>query len=132
MENIINYIKWGIVSLGTLFTWIFGAWDIPLITLLVFIFLDYLTGIIKVCKNKELCSNIGLKGIAKKGLILIVLLVAVMLDRLLGNGTWMFRTMIAYFYITNEGISILENCAALGVPIPEKLKQALKQLNNKK
>lgn len=73
-----------------------------------------------------------MKGIAKKGLILIVLLVAFMLDRLLDNGTWMFRTMIAYFYITNEGISILENCAALGVPIPEKLKQAFKQLNNKK
>ena len=73
-----------------------------------------------------------MKGITKKGLILIVLLVAVMLDRLLDNGTWMFRTLIAYFYIMNEGISILENCAALGVPIPEKLKQALKQLNNKK
>ncbi|AMN34602.1 phage holin family protein [Clostridium perfringens] len=131
MENIINYIKFGIVSLGTLFTWIFGAWDIPLITLLVFIFLDYLTGVIKGCKNKELCSNIGLKGITKKGLILIVLLVAVMLDRLLDNGTWMFRTMIAYFYIMNEGISILENCSALGVPIPEKLKQALKEVNNK-
>ena len=132
MENIINYIKWGIVSLGTLFTWIFGAWDIPLITLLVFIFLDYLTGVIKGCKSKELCSNIGFRGITKKGLILVVLLVAVMLDRLLDNGTWMFRTLIAYFYIMNEGISILENCAALGVPIPEKLKQALKQLNNKK
>ena len=66
MENIINYVKLGVVSLGTLFTWIFGAWDIPLITLLVFIFLDYFTGIIKWCKNKELCSNIGLKGIAKK------------------------------------------------------------------
>lgn len=132
MENIINYIKWGIVSLGTLFTWIFGAWDIPLITLLVFIFLDYLTGVIKGGKSKELCSNIGLRGITKKGLILVVLLVAVMLDRLLDNGTWMFRTLIAYFYIMNEGISILENCAALGVPIPEKLKQALKQLNNKK
>ena len=107
MENIINYIKWGIVSLGTLFTWIFGAWDIPLITLLVFIFLDYLTGVIKGCKSKELCSNIGLRGITKKGLILVVLLVAVMLDRLLDNGTWMFRTLIAYFYIMNEGISIL-------------------------
>ena len=124
MENIINYIKWGIVSLGTLFTWIFGAWDIPLIT--------YLTGVIKGCKSKELCSNIGLRGITKKGLILVVLLVAVMLDRLLDNGTWMFRTLIAYFYIMNEGISILENCAALGVPIPEFLRQALKQLNNKK
>ncbi|MDU5494119.1 MAG: phage holin family protein [Clostridium perfringens] len=131
MENIINYIKWGIVSLGTLFTWIFGAWDIPLITLLVFIFLDYLTGVIKGCKSKELCSNIGLRGITKKGLILVVLLVAVMLDRLPDNGTWMFRTLIAYFYIMNEGISILENCAALGVPIPEKLKQALRELNNK-
>lgn len=131
MENIISYIKLGVVSLGTLFTWIFGAWDFPLITLVVFIFLDYLTGVIKGCINKELCSNIGLKGIAKKGSILIVILVATMLDRLLSNGSWMFRTMICYFYISNEGISILENCAALGVPIPEVLTKALKQLNNK-
>ena len=132
MESIIICIKLGVVFLGTLFTWIFGAWDMPIVTLLVFIFLDYLTGVIKGCKSKELCSNIGLRGITKKGLILVVLLVAVMLDRLLDNGTWMFRTLIAYFYIMNEGISILENCAALGVPIPEFLRQALKQLNNKK
>lgn len=131
MESIIVFFKVVVVFLGTLFTWIFGAWDMPIITLLVFIFLDYLTGVIKSGKSKELCSKEGLKGITKKGLILVVLLVAVMLDRLLENGTWMFRTLIAYFYISNEGISILENCADLGVPIPEVLRQALKKLNNK-
>lgn len=132
MDNIISYIKLGIVTLGTLFTWIFGAWDIPLVTLVVFIFLDYLTGVIKGCANKNLCSNIGLRGIVKKVLILVVLLVAVMLDRLLDNGVWMFRTLICYFYISNEGISILENCADLGVPIPDVLRKTLKQLKDKK
>lgn len=131
MESIIVGIKLGVVFLGTLFTWIFGAWDMPIITLLVFIFLDYLTGVLKSGKSNQLCSKAGLRGITKKGLILVVLLVAVMLDRLLENGTWMFRTLIAYFYISNEGISILENCAELGVPIPEFLRQALKQLDKK-
>lgn len=131
MENIINYIKLGVVSLGTLFNWIFGALDIPLITLLVFIFLDYLTGAIKGCINKELCLSIGLREIIKKSLILIVVLVGVMLDRLIGNGTWMFKGLITYFYIIKEGTSILANCVALGVPIPEKLKETLRQLNNK-
>ena len=65
-------------------------------------------------------------------MILTVLIVAVMLDRLLNNGTWVFRTVICYFYIANEGISLLENGAALGLPIPEKLKDALIQLREGK
>lgn len=132
MENIISYINSAGIALQNLFAWIFGAWDNQLTTLLVFIFLDYLTGVIKGCKNKELCLSIGLKGMINKSLILIVLLVGVMLDRLIGNGTWMFKGLITYFYIIKEGTSILSNCASLGVPIPEKLKEALKQLDNKK
>lgn len=132
MENIISYVNSLGVALQNLFIWIFGDLDTPLITLLVFIFLDYLTGVINGCKNKEFCLSIALKGIIKKCLILVVLLVGVMLDRLLDNGTWMFKGLISYFYIIKEGTSILTNCASLGVPIPEKLKEALKQLDNKK
>ncbi|XZH34394.1 phage holin family protein (plasmid) [Clostridium perfringens] len=132
MEKLFDYIKLLVIALGTGFTWLFGVWDIPLVVLVIFMVLDQLTGVIRGYVNKELSSDVGLKGIARKCVILIILIVAVMLDRLLNTGSWMFRTMVAYFYIANEGISLLENCASLGAPIPEKLKHALIQLKEGK
>ena len=126
--------KTTIAFIGTGFTWLFGAWNTALLVLIAFMVLDYVTGLIKAYINKVISSDIGLKGIARKSLILIVLMVAVMLDRLLNSGTWLFRTLVCYFYIANEGISLLENCSQLGVPIPTKLQDALVQLKegNKK
>ncbi len=89
--------------------------------------LDYGTGLLRAWINKEVSSDVGLRGIARKAVIFVVLIVAVMLDRLLNTGTWVFRTLVCYFYIANEGISLLENCAGLGLPIPEKIKDALAQ-----
>ena len=132
MENLFDDLRILVVAIGTGLTWLFGVWDIPLITLVIFMILDQLTGVIRGYVNKELSSDVGLKGIARKCVILIILIVAVMLDRLLNTGSWMFRTMVAYFYIANEGISLLENCASLGAPIPEKLKHALIQLKEGK
>lgn len=128
MENLLNYFK-GIVALtGTAFTWLFGAWDIALMVLVMFIALDYVTGLLRAYINKEVSSSVGGKGIARKAMIFVVLIVAVLLDRLLNTGTWVFRTIVCYFYIANEGISLLENCAGLGLPIPEKVKDVLAQL----
>lgn len=129
-----NIIKTFVAAIGTCITWLFGAWDTALIVLIAFMVLDYITGLIKAYVNKVVSSDVGLKGIARKSLILIVLIVAVMLDRLLNTGTWLFRTLVCYFYIANEGISLLENCSQLGLPIPDKLKEALIQLKegNKK
>lgn len=132
MENIFDYSKMGIVAIGTLFTWLLGAWDTPLVILIVLMSLDYITGITKGYVNKDLSSNIGLKGIARKGIIFTILIVAVMLDRLLNTGNWIFRTLVCYFYIANEGISIIENASELGVPVPSKLKNALIQLKEDK
>ncbi|EPB8165176.1 holin family protein [Clostridium perfringens] len=132
MENIFDYLKMGIVAIGTLFTWLLGAWDTPLVILIVLMSLDYITGITKGYVNKDLSSNVGLKGIARKGIIFIILIVAVMLDRLLNTGNWIFRTLVCYFYIANEGISIIENASKLGVPVPSKLKNALIQLKEDK
>ena len=123
-------IKSIIAVMGTCITWLFGIWDTAIIVLLVFMVLDYITGLIKAYVNKEISSDVGLKGIARKSLILIVIIVAVLLDRLLNAGTWLFRTLICYFYIANEGISLLENCAHLGLPIPDNLKEALVQLQS--
>ena len=120
-----------VASLGTLLTWLFGAWDIALMVLVCFMVLDYLTGLIKAYITKKLSSNVGLHGIARKSVILIVLIMSVMLDRILNSGTWVFRTLVCYFYIANEGLSILENCSVIGLPVPSKLQEALDQLKNK-
>lgn len=130
MENVLNYFKLAVVSIGTGVTWLLGSWDTALVVLIAFMILDYITGLLRAWINKEVSSDVGLKGIARKSVILIVLIVAVLLDRLLNTGTWVFRTLICYFYIANEGISLLENCAGLGLPIPEKLKDALEQLKD--
>lgn len=124
-EHTIKYITAGV---GTSITWLFGAWDTALTVLVCFMILDYLTGVLRAFINKQVSSNIGLVGIARKSLILIVLIVGVLLDRLLNSETWVFRTLIAYFYIANEGISLLENCVGLGLPVPQKLQDTLIQL----
>ena len=127
-------IKIIITTMGTALTWLFGSWDTALIVLVCFMVLDYITGVLRSYINKTVSSDVGLRGIARKSVILIVLIVAVLLDRLLNAETWVFRTLVAYFYISNEGISLLENCVGLGLPVPEKLKDALLQLRegNKK
>ena len=130
MENVLNYFKVIVATIGTGLTWIFGAWDTALVVLITFIVLDYITGLLRAWINKEVSSDVGLKGIARKTVIFIVLIVAVLLDRLLNTGTWVFRTVTCYFYIANEGISLLENCAGLGLPIPEKIKDVLIQLKD--
>lgn len=132
MEKIINYLKCGVSVVGTVFTYLFGSWDKALAVLITFMALDYITGIIKAWYKKEISSNTGLHGLARKGTILIVLIIAVLLDRLINEGTWVFRTLVCYFYIANEGISILENIAVLNVPFPAKLKEVLIQLQEKK
>ena len=127
-------ISWIAALLGTLFTWLFGAWDIALQILITFMILDYATGLLRGYAGKNLSSDTGLKGIARKCIILAVLIVAVLLDRLINIDNWIFRTLICYFYIANEALSILENCSVLGLPIPSKLQDALEQLKegNKK
>lgn len=132
MERILNEFKGVVAIIGTGITWLLGSWDTALMVLIAFMALDYVTGLLKGWYNKQLSSYTASRGIAKKSLIFIVLIVAVLLDRLLNTGTWVFRTLVCYFYIANEGISLLENCAELGLPIPEKIKETLIQLKDVK
>ena len=118
-----------VAIMATFFTYLFGGWDVALSILITFMILDYITGVIWAYIQKNLNSEVGFKGLVKKCTILIVLIVGSMLDRLLNSGEWVFRTLVAYFYIANEGISLLENISNLGVPIPAKIKDALEQLN---
>lgn len=131
MEKLLEYFKVIVACVSTGVTWLVGAWDMAIIILVSFMAIDYITGVIKAYINKEVSSDIGRRGIAKKAGMLIVLIVAVMLDRLINTGTWVFRTAVCYFYIANEGISLLENLGAIGVPIPAKMAEALKQLSDR-
>lgn len=126
MEKVFNSV---VAVTATFFTYLFGGWDIALIVLVAFMVLDYVTGVICAYIQKTLNSEIGFKGLIKKCMILVVLVVAVLLDRMINSGTAVFRTLVCYFYIANEGISLLENVSNLGLPIPDKLKVALEQLN---
>lgn len=130
-----NIFKTLTAGIGTGLTWLFGTWDIALQVLVILIAADYITGIMKGWINKELSSDIGLKGIARKAIIFIVLIVAVCLDKLLNNGVWVFRTMVSYFYIANEGLSILENVVEISLgkekDVPQFLINMLKQIKDK-
>ena len=118
---------------GTLFSWLFGAWDLSLMILVTTMALDYVTGTTRGYVNKQLSSEYGFRGLAKKLTIFYVLILAVLIDRLIGNG-WIFRTLVCFWYTGNEGASVLENAAAIGLPIPRQLVDALDQLRegNKK
>lgn len=125
MQEKFNFV---VATVGTFLTWLFGGWNMALYILVLFIAVDYLTGVIKGFFTKELSSNTGMKGLLKKATIFLILIVAVGLDRMLNTDNWLFRTATCYFFIANEGISIIENIAVIGVPVPKKLVDALKQL----
>lgn len=116
----------------------FGGLDTLLIVLCAFMGVDYLTGLIAAWLGKSgksstggMDSKAGAAGIARKGLMLLVVLVAAMLDRVLGTEQAVFRTAIIWFYLANEGLSILENLAVAGVPFPERLKTVLEQMKQR-
>lgn len=105
-----------------------GGFDTMMITLLIFMCLDYVTGVLVAIKNKKLCSKVGFTGIARK----IFILILVGMANMLGNSINIdgIRYIVIAFYLANEGISIIENGAKFGLPIPEKLKDILEQLKD--
>lgn len=118
-----NIIVGGIVASAIYFL---GGWDMLLQVLITLIILDYVTGMLAGYIQRELSSRVGFIGIAKKLSILIMVVVSTTIDRL--TGTDVIRIATCLFFIGNEGISILENCAQSGIPIPQKLLVALQQL----
>lgn len=122
MENWLNAI---VSVVCTTFIWLIGGLDVALLCLLVAIVLDYISGLIKAYNTKTLSSNIGFRGILKKVGILIIVMLAVVVDRVtIDNGG--IRTLVIYYFVANEGLSIIENLAQAGLPIPKALKDALK------
>ena len=115
-----------------------GEWDVTLTVLVVLMVMDYVSGVIVAACGRSpksetggLNSKIGFIGLAKKGFIMFMVLLAAMLDSVIGTDGTMFRTMAVGYYIANEGLSVLENAALLGVPFPEKMRKALEILRDK-
>ncbi|HEO5021368.1 TPA: phage holin family protein [Streptococcus agalactiae] len=118
-------------AIGGLIGSIFGEVDSFLFALMVFISIDYITGLMAAAVEKRLASNIGFKGIFKKIAILFLVSVGHLIDTEIIKQGGAIRTMVIFFYLSNEGLSILENAVRIGLPIPEKLQALLKQFNEK-
>jgi toxin secretion/phage lysis holin len=128
----LRYLQILITVSGGFAGWFLGDFNGFLYTLVVFTALDYITGVIQAIFTKTLSSEVGLKGIIRKLLIFILVGVGHIIDtQLLGEAGHPVRTLIIFFFIGNEGISLLENIEKLGIPIPEKLKSILAQFKNR-
>ena len=120
-----------LAGIGGWLGWFLGGCDGLLYALLAFVVIDYITGIMCAVVDKQLSSEVGFKGIFKKVLIFALVGVVHILDtRIIGAGS-VLRTAVIFFYLSNEGVSLLENAAYLGLPIPQKLKSVLEQLHDR-
>lgn len=132
MNDVWNWIRGAIATLGGVLGWLLGGVDGFLYTLIAFSVLDYITGVIAAGVEKKLDSNVGFKGIARKIAIFIVVALGHLVDREILGDSAVLRTAAIFFYLSNEGLSILENIARIGLPVPEKLREVLAQLKENK
>lgn len=131
MKEFWNTIQLIFAAIGGWLGYYLGGCDGLLIALVVFVVVDYITGVMCAIADKKLSSEVGFKGICKKVLIFILVGIANILDvHVIGTGS-ILRTAVIFFYISNEGLSLLENAGHLGLPIPAKLKEVLEQLHDR-
>lgn len=132
MKTFTEIMSGASAMLGGFTGWFLGGFDGFLYGLLIFVIIDYITGVMVAVVQKKLSSEIGFKGIFKKVLIFCLVGVAHIVDtQIIGDGS-VLRTAVIFFYLSNEGISILENVSLIGLPVPEKLKEVLEQLRKEK
>lgn len=128
----LNTLALALTSVGAVLGIFFGKINGLFIALLVAVVLDYISGLISAIVRKQLSSSVGFKGIAKKVLIFLIVGVANLIDvYVLGGESAVLRSSVIFFYLANEGISILENAGECGLPIPTKLRRILAQLKDK-
>jgi len=131
MKEFWTTIQLVFAGIGGWLGYFLGGCDGLLIALAVFATVDYITGVLCAIADKKLSSTVGFKGICRKVLIFILVGIANVVDvNVIGDGS-ILRTAVIFFYLSNEGVSLLENAAHLGLPIPEKLKEVLEQLHDR-
>ena len=131
MKEFWNTMQMVFAAVGGWLGYFLGGCDGLLIALVVFAVVDYITGVMCAVSDKELSSKVGFRGICRKVLIFILVGAANILDaQVIGSGS-VLRTAVIFFYLSNEGVSLLENAAHLGLPIPKKLKDVLAQIHDR-
>ncbi len=131
MKNVVTVGQYVITGIGGVMGWLFGGFDGFLYALIAFVVIDYITGVLAAIYTKQLSSEVGFKGIAKKVMIFLLVGIGNIVDiEILKTGA-ILRTAVIFFYLSNEGISIVENAARLELPIPVKLIEVLKQIDGK-
>ena len=131
MKEFWNTIQLVFAAIGGWLGYFLGGCDGLLIALVVFVVVDYLTGVMCAIADHKLSSAVGFKGICRKVLIFLLVGIANILDvQVIGSGS-VLRTAVIFSYISNEGVSLVENAAHLGLPVPDKLKDVLEQLHDR-
>ena len=131
MKEFWNTIQLIFFAVGGWLGYFLGGCDGLLYALIAFVVIDYITGVMCAIINRELSSAVGFKGIFRKVLLFLLVGIANIIDvQVIGTGA-VLRTAVIFFYISNEGVSLLENAGHLGLPIPEKIKTVLEQLHDR-
>ena len=131
MKQIWTGIQLAFTAVGGFLGWFLGGLDGFLYALIAFTVIDYITGVMCAIVDKNLSSAVGFKGICRKVLIFTLVGIGNIVDVYVLGEAGVLRTAVIFFYISNEGVSLLENSAHLGLPIPEKLKEVLEQLHDR-
>ncbi len=131
MKELWNLVQLGFSAIGGWIGYFLGGGDGLLYALVAFVVLDYLTGIMCAVADQKLSSDVGFRGICRKVLIFSLVGVGHLLDQEIFGETGVLRTAILFFYLSNEGLSLVENAAYLGLPVPEKLRKVLEQLHDR-
>jgi len=131
MKEIWTWIQLMLAAIGGWLGWFLGGADGFLYALIVFVAIDYITGVMCAIVDHKLSSAVGFKGIFKKVLIFIMVGVGNIIDVQVLGQAGVLRTAVIFFYLSNEGVSMLENARHLGLPIPAKLKEVLEQLHDR-
>ena len=131
MKDVWNVVQVVFAAVGGGIGWFFGELDGFFYALIAFVVIDYLTGVMCAIVDRSLSSEVGFRGIFRKVLIFVMVGAGHILDaQVIGSGDAL-RTAVIFFYISNEGVSLLENAAHIGLPVPEKLKDVLAQLHDR-
>lgn len=131
MKQIWTGIQLAFTAVGGFLGWFLGGLDGFLYVLIAFTVIDYITGVMCAIVDKNLSSAVGFKGICRKVLIFTLVGIGNIVDVYVLGEAGVLRTAVIFFYLSNEGVSLLENSAHLGLPIPEKLKEVLEQLHDR-
>ncbi len=131
MKEFWNTIQLVFTAVGGWLGYFLGGCDGLLYALIAFVVIDYITGVMCVISDHTLSSEVGFRGICRKVLIFLLVGIANVLDVQIIQTGCVLRTAVIFFYISNEGVSLLENAAHLGLPVPDKIKVVLEQLHDK-